>query len=157
MTTNHFDQQLRMVAADTCAAMAFMLPDELGDALAQPPAAAASVTFQGPFCGVLTMSVSAGLMPLLAGNLLGLDDKNVDQAAQRDALKELLNVICGNLLPVIDSAESVFDVGSPSVIPLLEAATVPAGTTPAGRAFLTLDAGTVELALFVEEPVPAGR
>ena len=58
----------------------------------------------------------AEMCPELAANVLGLDedDEKVEEKA-RDALKELLNVSCGNILTELAGTEPVFDLSVPIV------------------------------------------
>ncbi len=81
-------------------------------------AVAASVSFAGPFSGNLIMVVSGQILPELTGNMLGVDDNAETTLEQRhDALKELINVICGNLLPTIAGKHSIFNVNAPVILP----------------------------------------
>ena len=60
------------------------------------------VRFSGPLCGGMQLSLSRPVLAELAGNMLGADDASALSAdEQHDALRELVNVICGNLLPLI--------------------------------------------------------
>jgi len=110
------DETLGRVAEEVFESLAFVLPafEEEGDPAERygggyseesaPPEAAdrtaASISFAGPFEGTLALSASNELLPAIAANMLGLDFGQVpSQEIQRDALKELLNVTCGNLLP----------------------------------------------------------
>ena len=53
----------------------------------------------------------------LTANMVGAEDpSDVPPEQQTDGLKELVNVICGNLLPVLAGAEVVFDVHAPILL-----------------------------------------
>ena len=73
---------------------------------------AVSVSFDGPLSGRFVLRASSEILPGVAENMLGAND-NCSIAVQRDALGELANVICGNLLPMIGGAEAVFVLSAP--------------------------------------------
>ena len=78
-----------------------------------------SMTYNGPSTGTLSLSVPEELCPEIAANVLGLDpDDEIITAKPHDALKELLNVICGNLLTEMAGEDPVFDLSIPEVRPL---------------------------------------
>ena len=63
------------------------------------------------------MVISSAAMPELAANMLGLDDdESPSEEQQKDALRESLNVICGNLLPRVGGKEAVFDIQAPEIL-----------------------------------------
>jgi len=139
-------QTLSDVAQQTFEQMAFMLttPEE--------ERVAVSVTFTGPFSGRLFLSVPNRLLPMLAANMLGAEDEDSSTGEQRhDSLKELANVICGNLLPVIDSPEAVFDVGAPELTAEGNLPTDLNGQAPAAAARLAFDEGQTELVLYLDK------
>jgi len=142
---NYAQDLLAKVAQETFETLAFMYSVHEQDS----PAGAtvtAEVSFRGPVHGRLILAVSDTMLSALGTNMLGFDDENlVDDAQQRDALKEVLNVICGNLLPMLYNQYDVFDVQAP-VIPA-----APAPNTAAdGQACLYLDGGQVHVALYIE-------
>ncbi|MEO8621157.1 MAG: chemotaxis protein CheX [bacterium] len=78
---------------------------------------AMEVTFCGPRAGRLVVSLSGDTLPTLASNMLGDADGSPDM--QRDALGEVANVICGNLLPIIGGTGAVYSIGAatPAIMP----------------------------------------
>ncbi|MEJ2100068.1 MAG: chemotaxis protein CheX [Desulfobacterales bacterium] len=75
------------------------------------PAVAAKISFSGFVSGTLIMKLSAKILPQLTTNMLGVDEQEettLDQ--QYDALKETLNVVCGNLLPEIAGEQEIFNI-----------------------------------------------
>ncbi len=75
---------------------------------------AAEMAFRGPLRGRLELAAPAQACPEIAANLLGMDPG--DEAAESrglDALKEMLNVACGNILTAIAGPEPVFDLSVP--------------------------------------------
>jgi len=60
------------------------------------------VDFTGRFTGGMELALSASVLAELAANMLGAEEGTTLSAdEQRDALRELANVVCGNLLPAI--------------------------------------------------------
>lgn len=78
------------------------------------PCFAAEMTFSGSQSGALALVVPESMCPELAANILGMD-KDDEMAVQcvHDALKELLNIICGQLLTAVAGEEPVFDLSVP--------------------------------------------
>src|SRR5256885_12141673 len=87
--------------------LGFMLPTpELDDQQKRAPLdTTVSVAFQGPYNGRLVILTCRQMLPTLAANMLGEDEATEQQ--QRDALGEVANVICGNMLPGIAGAKAV--------------------------------------------------
>jgi len=73
---------------------------------------------------------------------------------QHDALRELINVICGNLLPLIGGGTAEFRIQTPFI---------PAGGPPGAGEFgpvaaasnLAVESGICRVALQLDGPVPA--
>ena len=76
---------------------------------------AVAVAFRGAVLGELVLEVSSNLLPGLAASMLGVDAVASDDE-QRDALGELANVICGNLMPTVAGARAVISLEAPRVV-----------------------------------------
>ena len=151
------DEILRSTAERTFESLAFMLTmPEAHDGAGQAAAAGASVRFSGPLDGELIVRVCESVLQELAANMLGLEGGSEARDEDRiDALKELTNVMCGNLLPEIAGPAAEFKVSAPSR--LAEGKPGSRGDRePAARARLRLDAGTAEVVLFAREPARSG-
>lgn len=76
----------------------------------------ATVTFEGPASGTCYWGGSEAFATELAANMLGveLDDPAADMAG-KDALKELINVICCQFLTTYYGSEPIFHLESPVV------------------------------------------
>ena len=110
-------------------------------------AAAAAVHFRGPMDGRLVLAVSPDLLPALAANMLGEDEPPAPEQ-QQDALGEMANVLCGNLLPAVAGVEKVFRLDAPRIG---AAADLLADTGRARAATrLELDEGCAGVWLFVD-------
>jgi CheY-specific phosphatase CheX len=50
-------------------------------------------------------------------NMLGLDDDDdVVETQIQDALKEVVNIICGNILPAMAGTDAVFNISAPEIL-----------------------------------------
>jgi len=102
------------------------------------------VRFTGPLAGRLVLNVSRGVLPGVAGNMLGIEPEEVSESDSLDALGELANVICGNVLPEIAGDRAMFDLSRPA----------PPVTSPAAppqtRVEVGLEAGRAEVAIYLE-------
>ena len=81
-----------------------------------PPDIAATMTFEGARQGRLTLRIASRVLPRLSQNMLG--DFEVDESASdkgQDALKEVLNMICGNLLTAWYGHAPVFKLHPPEI------------------------------------------
>lgn len=69
----------------------------------------------GTRCGAVHLWVTKGFASLAASNMLGIDEDDA-QASEKgmDALREILNVILGNLLTEVYGEEPVFDINLPT-------------------------------------------
>jgi CheY-specific phosphatase CheX len=107
------------VVVDTLEKLAFLFavplegpaPEDTGEL------ATVQVGFSGPLCGGMQLSLSQSVLSELAGNMLGADDGSTLSAdEQYDALRELINVICGNLLPMIGGGTAEFNIQPSAVL-----------------------------------------
>jgi hypothetical protein len=81
-----------------------------------------SIAFTGPFAGRVELLAPEAFGALLAANMLGCEPSDPDAAGRAvDALKELMNVTCGDLLRKIGQAGG-FEMGLPRVEKLVDAA-----------------------------------
>jgi CheY-specific phosphatase CheX len=109
------------------------------------------VDFTGPFSGGMELALSASVLAELAANMLGALEGTVLSAdEQRDALRELANVVCGNLLPAIAGSAQEFNIHTP----YLASADGPAWETPAGVGHLVLENGVCRVRMRVDGRLP---
>jgi hypothetical protein len=153
---NDTDQILNDVVCRTFEDLAFMFQMGEEEAAGGPAAetASASVAFTGPFEGRTVVVVDRAMLTPLAANMLGLDPGvEPTPAQQEDALKELANVICGNLLPKVAGEEAVFQVLAPALS--ADDAIAAATDAPAGVTQVTLDTGATKVAIYAPLPQAA--
>jgi hypothetical protein len=148
-------QVLENVVQDTFATMVFLFPEDR-DQPPPPPEACltAVVGFSGPFRGEVRLAVGPDMPALVATNMLGLEPGSLPTSEQeRDAMGELVNVICGNLLPAITSPLEVFNVHPPRV----QAGECPGRYDVSARSEMWLDGGFVRVSLTLHSaPAPVG-
>jgi hypothetical protein len=138
-------------AAMTFEELGFMFPisdlDELQ--LYAQVDAAAKVDFEGPFSGTLLVQICGGILPILTANMLG-DGERPSVQLQQDALGEIANIICGNLLPEIAGREQIFHLSSPSRCSSRDSEKMVSAGLPAAEARVGLEQGRADLLLFLE-------
>lgn len=153
---NHEHSEVLMeVAGETLEQLAFIFsfPDDMDPgAIWEEEVLGCHVTFNGPFEGDLLLIISAAALPELTANMLGLqEDEAPLEDQQKDALRETLNVICGNLLPRIGGVEAVFDIQAPEVVDTAAAKAIleeqQADPQSCASATLSLDEGECQLYL----------
>jgi chemotaxis protein CheX len=108
--------KLLAAATSTFEQLGFLFADyDLEDFQEQAPLdTAARVVFTGPMHGAIEIQLTKTLLPELTQNMLG-EEEAQDEAVWADALGEVANVICGNILPQIAGPEAVFDLATPQV------------------------------------------
>jgi chemotaxis protein CheY-P-specific phosphatase CheC len=113
------------------------------------------VDFNGYFDGRLLMRISACVIPELANNMLGRDDDaEISDSEQQDALKEILNVICGNALPAIAGDQVEFNIVAPEILSQKDAAKLNHEDQPVCVVRLILEEGFCDLYLFIQGELP---
>ena len=108
--------KLLAAATSTFEQLGFLFADyELEDFQAIAPLdAAARVVFTGPMYGAIEVQLTKRLLPDVTQNMLG-GEAAQDEEVWADALGELTNVICGNVLAQIAGPVAVFDLEKPQV------------------------------------------
>jgi len=147
------EQTLCSAAIYTFERMVFLLPDIPPDELQrrQNVEAVATIAFSGPARGRLQVHAGEGLLPRLTANMMGMDV--APEALQLDALGEIANVICGQVLPALHPV-SAFEYLPPSVVSGTGDSDT---TTPSARIELGIESSRAELLLFLDaDAAPAG-
>lgn len=114
MTTDRLANSLSDAAAEALEMSAFMVPTRnlTDEQCAMPLEAAVAVDISGPRRGRMVMAVSRGILAELAANMLG-DDVPLPLDQQRDALGEMLNIICGAFLPNLEDDDGTYSISAP--------------------------------------------
>jgi len=148
-------RKLIEVTGDTLEKLAFIFafPAETPPAMNRQRSETVRVNFIGPVCGGMELSLPAGALPELALNMLGAEEgESFDPEQQHDALKELANVICGNLLPTLAGDAAEFSLCPP----LMVSAEGPAESTSEAIGYLMLEAGACRVRLAWDPPALRG-
>ncbi len=104
--------------------LCFMLPSPSGVSI--PPETASlsrvilAVDFSGAGRGALHLTLPDSMIAPVASAMLG-EDGPLELSEQYDAVCELANIVCGNVLPLIAGDRAVFDLASPRVIATMDA------------------------------------
>jgi CheY-specific phosphatase CheX len=144
-----YEGSLSEAAAATFEELAYSFAERT-DPQAAPTAddGVSTVSFSGPVSGRIVVAMGGGALPSLTANMLGQEEAP-PAAVQRDALGEVANVICGNVLPRVAGSTAVFALGTPHVEPSWAAACARGGA-PAAHVAFTLEGGRADIALFLE-------
>ena len=145
---------LEGIAAETFEGLAFMFgfPEDMEN-VTPDESMIVKVGFQGSFSGQLVMAVTRQTVQELTANMLGLDDDEgeISSDDQADALKETINVICGNLLPSIGGKDTVFDIHAPEMLSDATSLEKIPDAKLVSVARLSIDDEPCRLSLFVDE------
>jgi len=137
------------IAAVTLEQMAFIFsepdPDPGPGETEFSDATVVSVSFIGPVSGSLCMTIPSETLPELSANMLGVDEADTTPEQHADALKETMNVICGNLLPAMAGDKAIFDINAPEIVE------THGGEEPVARARLELEEGYCRLFLYIDD------
>lgn len=111
------EQALYQAAILTFEELGFMFPVENGDEVEfdSSKSVNVSVGFNGTITGRLVLQVDNGVLPVLASNMLGVEEPLEDEL-MRDVLGEFANVICGNALPTIAGKQEIFKLEPPQIV-----------------------------------------
>lgn len=143
------ETMLLKAAVMTFEELGFMLPTpELDESQQRATAqAAVGVQFRGLFAGELVVLVCGDWLPLLAANMLG-EDEPPSLLQQFDALGEIANIICGNVLPQIAGPQVIFNLSAPCPVEIPQMAAIDP-ECPAAKARLGLETGRAEVLLYL--------
>ncbi len=116
--SNENSQILNKVFTSVLEQLAFMFaepPESESPDLGTAGIVQVSMSFHGPFHGTMDLTVPRSMCEELAANVLGLDpDDEMVTRSPFDALKELLNITCGNVLTTLAGDTPVFDLSIPA-------------------------------------------
>lgn len=111
-----------------------------------PLDASIRVDFLGKHTGCVIVRLYGGLLPILATNMLG-EMTPPSMRIQHDALGEVANVLCGNILPLVTDSKEVFDLTAPQ---LINEADIPSTLhDPVAVTQVGLEDGRAEIDLFM--------
>ncbi len=113
-------EKLTEVLTDVLEQFAFMFCEPTAPNPVPAPSGAmlrASMQFTGHSTGRLDVAAPQALAAEVAANALGIDEEEESAAAADDALRELLNIICGQILTAWAGEQPVFTLSIPHIAP----------------------------------------
>ncbi|MDH7600550.1 MAG: chemotaxis protein CheX [Armatimonadota bacterium] len=143
------NQELHQIATTVFEEVGFLFPTaepQPSESREDPLQAAISVSFSGAADGRLVLAAFGSLLPTLASNMLG-EDEPPSHKQQEDALGEIANIICGNVLPKVLGKSNVFRLQAPQLIGADGLSARP-GEECLAKAEVYLEEGFARLALF---------
>lgn len=112
-----FSASLQAAASSVLESTAFTLIEPLHDMENSEDKSScetgALLRFTGPFSGTLVAMTSEKLAGMIAADMVGLEDEFSGRVDRYDAMKEILNIICGEFLPCIFHGQDDYSVESP--------------------------------------------
>lgn len=108
--------------SDVLTNLAFMFTDEeTADLPAGEIWLETMIAYDGPVKGYLRLRCTRDFSIRLAANLLGLDPDDPDiHLSANDAVKEFMNIICGQYVTAAHGTEAVFSLTIPELVELSE-------------------------------------
>jgi CheY-specific phosphatase CheX len=110
--------------------------------------AAAEVKYRGDFNGKLIIEARGGLSSAIAANILSNDLPGSQQ--KMDALGEIANIICGNILPYLSRRGQGFKIESPSPLKVDELLKEGKQEKPLAEVTLNFSEGRADVKFFVD-------
>jgi CheY-specific phosphatase CheX len=115
--------------------------------------AAAEVKFRGDFAGKLVIESRGGLSSAIATNMLSNDNPNSQQ--KKDALGEIANIICGNIVPSLGRRKGPgYKIESPISLNKDELLKEEKGK-PLAEVSFNFNQGRADIKLFVDDRNPS--
>ncbi len=111
---------LAAIFSEVLANLAFMFNDEEDyDPCSGAAWLETTIEYRGPISERLRLYCTREFSVLLAANLLGVDPADDDAESQaEDAVKEFMNIVCGQLVTALHGTEPVFNLSIPQVTEL---------------------------------------
>ena len=145
------EKELRAATIRAFEESAFLMPvlgAELPDDRAAPDEVV-RVPFEGPLTGEFVLEVYGGVAAVLAANMLGTNEAPT-RLTQLDAVCEMANVVCGNVLPRLSGSPRAFRIGAPEL--LCEWEVMGLARCPASaQTFVGFEEGGVRVKLYLNE------
>ncbi len=130
MTQEQKTATLATIFSEVLANLAFMFDDEEDhEPVSGEVWLETTIEYRGSVGGCLRFWCSRDFSVLLAANLLGVDSNDEDAGAQgEDAVREFMNIVCGQLVTAVYSADEVFNLTIPETRELAETPDLDKGT-----------------------------
>lgn len=147
------EKVLEEIAVDTFEDICFMYPmPELGDSQKKMKReATVEVKYIGNRSGSLRIETRGALLSAVSANILGIEasvSKN-----KKDALGEIANIICGNIVPYLGRGTKGYKIEAPRILRQNQLAQKK--KNPLCEISLNFEEGRADITLFVDEAGPA--
>jgi len=106
---------LTQAAVRTFEELCFLDAQPVTDASTRAPTRGARVTFRGPRRGTLTVRMPEAALREAADNMLGPQSDGSPPVLD-DVAREITNVVCGHVLPLMGDEGAVFDISAPAMV-----------------------------------------
>ena len=115
MTPEKQTETLRQVVADVLERFAFSFVEDEEPQFHEAGWLLSDLTFNGPVHGKVSLALSRELASELGVNILGVEPSAAPPDLPEDAVKELTNIICGDLLFRLYGPQAIFDLCVPAL------------------------------------------
>ncbi|MGD0278039.1 MAG: chemotaxis protein CheX [Smithella sp.] len=113
-----------------------------------PLEAAAEVRYRGDYTGKLLIETRGGLFSAIAANILSIDNPSSRQ--KRDALGEIGNIICGNVVTSLGRGKLGYKIESPKTLKKDELLKEKRHYNPLVEITMNFNEGRVDIKFFVD-------
>ncbi len=124
MNVDKRTETLRQVVADVLERFAFSFAEDEEPQLLDTEWLLSDLVFTGPVCGKVSLALPRELAAELGISILGVDPDSVSAEIASDTVKELTNIICGDLLFRLYGPQAVFDLCVPALHTIASCPTV---------------------------------
>jgi CheY-specific phosphatase CheX len=149
--TNPLLTALYQTTASTFEDMGFILPTHEIDENQQQAKRTISVCidFHGTQEGMFIIHTFGKWLPFLAANMMG-EENSPSEKLQKDAIGEIANIICGNILQELAQPDDDFRLDSPRFLDLKDVAAVER-LTPKVQAHMGVEDGRITVDLYITQ------
>ena len=110
------------------------------------------IKFTGHRNGDFILSLPKELTKEISANMLGVDEDDPDvEQKSIDAAKEILNIVCGNMLPKIYGEDPVFHLSAPYIAENMDENVSESGSDNFAKIQLDVDDSIVTVVFAVEQ------
>jgi CheY-specific phosphatase CheX len=115
--------------------------------------AASEVRYKGDYTGKLLVETSGGLFSAIAANILSNDNPTPRQ--KKDALGEIANIICGNIVTCLGRGKHGYKIESPMFLSKSKMGKEEEKNKPLSEITLNFNEGRVDVKFFVDDTFDA--
>jgi CheY-specific phosphatase CheX len=119
-----------------------------------PIEAASQVQYRGDFTGRLLIETRGGLLSAIAANMLSNDDTSAQQ--KKDALGEVANIICGNVVISLGRSDRGYKIESPRFLSKEEMLKEEGQGSVVAKVTLNFNEGRADIKFFVDDHSAVG-